>query len=501
MSTRQPNESTEFARRTASVFLIVISLAFSSAPTAWAHVGSPNVFFEGPAGPYPVRVTIEPPGVVPGLAQIHVRVHSGEVQRVSVLPVRWDVGTKGSPEPDTAKLVPGETNLFTAQLWLMEPGAYSIFVEVSGTRGTGTAIVPLNSLASQRLEMSRGMETGFLVFGILIGAFFITLVGAAIRESVLPPGLEPSPKNRRQAVLGMAFAVVLVSAALYLGNMWWDSVDRDYRFHRLYRPQQIETTLSTDAEGRQVLTLSFPETSRMDSTPLVPDHSHLMHLFLIREPDGSAFAHLHPLRDARAKTNVFIQQLPALPAGDYALYADITHESGLTQTLTNRLHLPAPAATAVAFSDPDDSVDLAAPASVSRITFSDGCRLDPACPAAFRVNEETTLQFNLTTSDGAAAPLEEYLGMYGHLLIQDADGGVFNHLHPLGTISMVSQRLFAEREKAGYLANKPLEQFCSPAEPVLSFPYAFPKAGRYRLWLQTKVGGQIRTAAYAVSVE
>src|SRR5271170_2074620 len=136
---------------------LVIGLMFAlSAPVAQAHIGSPNVFFEGPAGPYPVRVTIEPPGVVPGLAQIHVRVRSGDAHTVTVLPVRWDAGTRGAPPPDIAKLVPGESNLFTAQLWLMDSGAYSVFVDVAGPKGRGTAIVPINSLAYQRLGMPRG---------------------------------------------------------------------------------------------------------------------------------------------------------------------------------------------------------------------------------------------------------------------------------------------------------------------------------------------------------
>ncbi len=125
-----------------------ISLAFWlwAACAAQAHVGSPTVFFQGLAGSFPIRVTIEPPGVVPGLAQIHVVVSSGSATRVTVRPVRWDVGVKGSPAPDTAVLVPGETNLFTAQLWLMASGAYSVFVEVSGPDGEGTAIVPLRKM-------------------------------------------------------------------------------------------------------------------------------------------------------------------------------------------------------------------------------------------------------------------------------------------------------------------------------------------------------------------
>src|SRR5256886_5449925 len=35
---------------------------------ASAHVGSPDTYFEGAAGPYPVRVIVRTPGVVPGLA-------------------------------------------------------------------------------------------------------------------------------------------------------------------------------------------------------------------------------------------------------------------------------------------------------------------------------------------------------------------------------------------------------------------------------------------------
>ena len=38
-----------------------------------AHIGSPDVFFEGSAGPYRLFVTIRPPQVVPGVAEIEIR--------------------------------------------------------------------------------------------------------------------------------------------------------------------------------------------------------------------------------------------------------------------------------------------------------------------------------------------------------------------------------------------------------------------------------------------
>jgi hypothetical protein len=201
---------------------------------------------------------------------------------------------------------------------------------------------------------------------------------------------------------------------------------------------------------------------------------------------------------------VFTANLPPLPAGNYKLYADIMHESGLTQTLTNTLGIPREAVSSQELenlADADDSVSLSPPVELSSITLPGGFRLTPAFSATLRANQETNLVFQMTTADGAPAPLEPYLGMYGHLIIENSDDTVFNHIHPLGSVSMEAQRLFAEREKSGFLANKPLEQFCTAAMPELSFPYAFPKAGVYRLWLQTKVGGKILTAAYFVTVK
>ena len=48
---------------------------------ARGHIGSPNVFFEGQAGGHPLSVIIRPPTVLPGIAQIDVRVR-GEVRAV-----------------------------------------------------------------------------------------------------------------------------------------------------------------------------------------------------------------------------------------------------------------------------------------------------------------------------------------------------------------------------------------------------------------------------------
>ena len=81
---------------------------------ATAHVGSPNVFFDGQAGPYPVRVVIRPPGVLPGVAQVDVRILSSRgVTNVSLQVVPWEAGVEAAPAPSAAVPVAVERDLST----------------------------------------------------------------------------------------------------------------------------------------------------------------------------------------------------------------------------------------------------------------------------------------------------------------------------------------------------------------------------------------------------
>lgn len=472
---------------------------------ALAHIGSPNVFFEGPAGSYPIRVTVQTPLVVPGLAQIHIRVESGAPTKVTVLPVYSRVGTKGAPPPDVATLVPGETNLYTAQLWLMDSGAYSVFVDVTGAQGRGTAIVPVNSVATQRLTMPRGMAIMFLFLGLFLLALLVSVIGAACREGTLSEGQFPSASRRRLATGVMVVSGVVAVGLVNFGSRWWNYVDDNFLHERLYQAMAVSPSLLTADNGAAQLSLSLtqPMQRRSDHSELIPDHGQLMHLFLIRKPAGDAFAHLHPVRSANGGERTFVSALPLLPEGDYELYADITHATGLSETMTNQLRVSRSSnatGTKVPLSSPDDSWSLEPPKPTGNSMLVAGLKVTPQFTGPFKANQDLSLRFEVTTPAGTNALLEPYLGMYGHVIIQAEDGSVFTHLHPLGTISMAAQRQFAEREQAGYLANQPLDLLCSPARPMLSFPYAFPKAGSYRLWLQIKSGGEILTVPFLVKV-
>jgi hypothetical protein len=115
---------------------------------AIAHVGSPDTWFEGAAGPYPVRVVVRSPGVVPGLAEIDVRVLAGRAEHVTVQLYGWNVGPNG-PAPDEAKPVPGDPALWSVGLWFMESTSYGVHL-VSDRRGRGTVVIPVQAVATQR---------------------------------------------------------------------------------------------------------------------------------------------------------------------------------------------------------------------------------------------------------------------------------------------------------------------------------------------------------------
>jgi hypothetical protein len=202
------------------ICLAVLVLACCS--TVQAHIGSPNIFVEDKAGEYPVRVIIRPPNVVPGLAEISVRV-SEPVQRVMVLPVFWKAGREGAPPPDEARLVRGETDLYSAQLWLMRSGAYSVDVTVEGARGKGTLVVPVNSIATNTRPMSRGYGLMLLA---LAGALFVgglNIARAIFGESRLEPGVLPTSKDRWRGRVAMAVAAGVFSLMLLVGRKWWVS--------------------------------------------------------------------------------------------------------------------------------------------------------------------------------------------------------------------------------------------------------------------------------------
>ena len=124
----------------------------------------------------------------------------------------------------------------------------------------------------------------------------------------------------------------------------------------------------------------------------------------------------------------------------------------------------------------------------------------------FRAGQPTDLRFVVRTRDGAPATLEPYLGMSAHAVVMHHDGSVFVHLHPMGTVSSAAQQVFVLRDRGDTTTSGRLRidsaamNMAMPASPEFSLPYEFPKAGRYRLWVQVKANGVPWTAVFDADV-
>src|SRR5450432_741717 len=319
---------------------------------AFAHVGSPDIFFDGNAGPYRLMVTVRPPAMIPGIAALEIRagsragspaassVASPVIRAIRAVPLYMvGEGSKYPPAPDTLSPSKDDPQFFTGGLWLMGSGSWQVRLEVEGTAGSGTLAVPVPAFATRTLPMQKPL--GWFLFAVMLFlvAALIAILGAGRREGFLPPGTAPGPAQLRRAAASMAVVAVALAAILYFGNGWWDSSANDRARNMLYRPPALSAAL--EPEGRLVLRMVESQWHKRRAetvmTTLIADHGHLMHLFLVRTPAMDRFYHLHP---EKQDDQTFSQRLPSLPAGHYQIFADIVRASGFPDTMTAAIDLP-----------------------------------------------------------------------------------------------------------------------------------------------------------------
>jgi hypothetical protein len=452
-----------------------------------AHVGSPDVFHQGKAGPYPVLVSIRPPDVIPGIAHIEVRALAPGIQRVELTPTPMTgEASKHPPVADAAHRSAADPQSFEGQLWLMGFGSWEVHVRVYGAQGAGELLVPVPAIATKASSMQK--ETGYFLFGMMVflSVGMVAIVGAAVRESRLTPG-DASPRWTARPLVWMLFTAVLVAAALWFGRAWWADDAATYA-RRLYKPLKAAARLAADGKSLE-LQLTDPGWMAMRKLDdLVPDHGHLLHLFLIRYPAMDQVFHLHPDQTA---TGYFGTPLPSMPAGQYKVFADIVHENGLAETAVGDVTLPELHGTALSG---DDAGGASVP-SGDTFLLPDGYRMVWKHEASkpVKATQVNLFTFALEAPDGQPAKdVEPYMGMGGHAEFVKTDGTVFAHLHPTGSVPMASMNVASPQ------AMMAMHQM--QVGPEVSFPYGIPKPGDYRIFVQMRRAGRVETGAFALQV-
>ncbi len=548
-----------FFRIVIKIALALLLVAIALQTRTSAHIGSPDVFVEGQAGPDRLLGTRPPPPAIPGVADVDVLATSDDIRDVRIVPLPLTgPGAQFAPVADRAVRSNDDPRLFTGHLWLMSAGAWQVRVAIDGNRGAGTLSVPVPTLPQSTLAMSRGLRATLFVLMLLLATGFVGIISAMAREAGLGAGEALDRRARRRGWIAGAAAAVVVAVIVFLGNRWWTVEASNYEQY-VYKPLNATSTVTGDS--RLKLYLSDPgwiASRRVDD--FVADHGHLMHLFIV-SPALDRLWHLHPDEIA---TGAFEQRLPDVPPGQYELFADLVHATGVSETVTGQLNTAAIHGAPLSGDDsawsettvrlkPDTTDNTTGTTTGTTTSVPPTARLKPdisekattekttaerttsAIPvvSGFRrtldssrtadggrivwVRDDTPLapkrltMFTFRVEDADGRPvrdLELYMGMPGHAIFVRRDRRVFAHVHPSGSAPMAAMEIAmpsgpAHAHHAATPPMAPLRQAQGgpPALPsTVTFPYGFPEAGEYRIFVQVKRAGSAMTGVFDARV-
>ncbi|MDB5139178.1 MAG: hypothetical protein JWR12_1094 [Mucilaginibacter sp.] len=542
-------------------FFICLLLISAS---VFAHVGSPGVIYQGKAGPYMVMVSINPPDVIPGTASASVYINNQQVSHVYLQPVYWYAGDKGSPKADEALPVKGTPGQYQCLIWLMQSGVASMRVIVEGTLGKGSVIVPVMAVSTAQRTMPASLDWGLAALGILLVILMITIIGSSVTDGIVSPGINIKASPLKKYV-AMAIMALVLFAILYGGSAWWNSWSSHYRRFMYKAPVAHSSILFNGKQMVLQLNIdsAWLRKNNESMSYLVPDHGKLMHLFLIREKTDDVFAHLHPVRKDSINYLANLPDLPAgryFLFGDIVRWngfaETITDTVNIPAKSANQITSND---TPALYSDPDDtyvisnsindnknpltgkiSLICGKPGTSMKLADGSTAYWQHTANAPFEANKVYPLTFAIRDSSGKPAQLQPYMGMIGHAVVMKYDGSVYVHLHPVGTYSMASQQIIQSRIKG----NEKIPRLPDPVhfsdsinrlistirqmtenkrntylnagmqgiimagmngndhdESMVTFPYAFPAPGNYRIWVQMKRNGKILNSAFDAVVE
>jgi hypothetical protein len=181
------------------------------------------------------------------------------------------------------------------------------------------------------------------------------------------------------------------------------------------------------------------------------EHERWMHLIVIRR-DFQGFQHLHP---RQLDDGSWVAQADLSDGGVYRAFADFSTDG---QSLT--------LATDLFVAGRFDPEPLPPVANVDAAGDGYEVAIKSASPAD---DGATALEFTVSRDGRELESVEPYLGSDGHLVALREHDQAFLHTHPEG-------------EPGG-------------SGPI-SFQVEYPTPGRYRLFLQFKHAGEVRTAAF-----
>ncbi|WP_159765802.1 hypothetical protein [Streptomyces sp. HM190] len=189
------------------------------------------------------------------------------------------------------------------------------------------------------------------------------------------------------------------------------------------------------------------------------EHDKELHL-IVASRDLVTYRHLHPTREADGTWSTPVD-LPG--AGGYRVFADFTPARKGAENLTLGADLAASGAY--------EPQRLPEPDATAQV---DGYEVE--LDGGLRPGTASELKLTVSRDGRPVTDLQPYLGAYGHLVALRAGDLAYLHVHPNG---------------------EPGDGVTEPG-PGISFTATAPSAGAYRLFLDFKHEGTVRTAAFTV---
>lgn len=528
--------------------------------TLYAHIGSSEVIMQGNAGPYKLMVSIKPPNVIPGIASVKVYTHGEDITAVTLRAVYFRTGNEGAPQADKMKTVDGQPGQYTGETWFMNGGSSSVQINITGKRGEGSIIVPVVAIATAKKILPA--STGFLlaVMGVFLLILLLTIIATGVSSAVTKAAEPLTAKRKKLRIAAIAIAAIFISLVVYGGSYWIQSFSDNYTQY-MYHPTEAFSSVKNVAGATELSIMldTSDEAQRKELySYIVPDHGKMMHAFITRIPAMDAFAHLHPVRIDEANYKTI---LPNFPKGRYLLFADIVYVSGFTETIKDSFDITTNHNNSFKQLDADDAYafvrddathatkkfneanSIACGKPGTGVKLKDGSTMiwQGVNNQPLEVDKIYNLRFAVFTPDKKPAMLQPYMGMTGHAAIIRKDGNVYMHLHPMGTLSMAAEANFEKRLAApqgeysypdpqifrdsidrytkqltslsdSARENILMQQMSMPAmqhaemsgmpyNNVVEFPYSFLSPGKYRIWVEVKLNGEVLTTAFDAVVK
>lgn len=288
----------------------------------------------------------------------------------------------------------------------------------------------------------------------------------------------------RLALYGAALVAVFGAAFVVAAAVVPDRVARDWTTsaeHAAHTPTATAPAagaapvrgVTIAAEGYALTALAAPtrvgDSGELAFTIIGPDgrpvtsfatsHDKQLHAIVVAT-DGSNYRHVHPTMDPTGRWSL-PWQWPA--AGIYRIFADfVPAATGADLTLTSSVTVAG---------------EVTAPVPRSVSTLDEVAGYQVALTGDLTTAGASTLTVRVSRDGQPVSTLEPYLGAYGHLVALREGDLAYLHVHPEGAAPAGPDQL---------------------SGPDVQFATAAPTPGRYLLYFDFQVDGQVHTAEFVL---